>query len=171
MQSFDEYPRQGLLDLDSGRLPLAPKVLLQKSPGGEPSQELTDWAKREGVNLIVVKTTTPSDSDKPHYALKPLGMKVWRIDNDRFNNLQNELRYTNRVELPQPWAGNLAQIDEKTGKYDEQLTASFLFITRNGICGALQIRPTTNRQSIPGGRAYDQGGWSYQFIYERNTEK
>ncbi len=160
MQSFNEYPWQTLFDLDSGRIPIAPKELVQQSPGGEPSQELVDWAQREGVNLICVKITPPG-SDKPYYALKPLNMKVWRIDNDRYNNLRNELCYAKKVELPQPWQGNLAQTDEKTGRYEDHLTASFLFISQNGICGMLQIGPAATRH----------GGWSYQFIYEKDAEK
>ena len=38
MRSFKENPRQAFLDLDSGRLPLAPEELVRRSPGGEPSQ-------------------------------------------------------------------------------------------------------------------------------------
>ena len=84
-------------------------------------------------------------------------MKVWRIDNGRFENLQNDLCYTNKVELPQPWQGNLAQIDEKTGKYDERLPAAFFFITKNGICGALQIRAPGTPSSIGARASHNHG--------------
>ena len=32
---------------------------------------------------MIVKIAPPG-SDKPYYALKPIRMQVWRIDNDRY---------------------------------------------------------------------------------------
>ena len=125
------------------------------------------WAEQEGVDLITVKTKLPG-SEKPVYAFKPLGMKVWRIDNARFDNLQNELSYGEKGKLGEPWNGLIAQVDEKTGKFDDTLTASYLFITKEGICGAIQIQSPLSRKPVPGMPAPRTGGWHYKFIYERN---
>jgi beta-lactamase regulating signal transducer with metallopeptidase domain len=174
VRSFDESQPgaflQAFLDLDSGRLPNPPQDLLEISPNGETSKELLAWAEREGVDLITVKTALPG-SDRRVYAFLPLGMKVWRIDNDRFDNLQNELCDANKVSLPEPWKGLMAQVDEKTGKFDEKLTVSFLFITKEGTCGALQIQSPISRELRPGMPVGGRGGWHYKFIYERSPEE
>ena len=53
----------------------------------------------------------------------------------------------------------LAQIDQESGSYDDKLTASFLFITREGTCGVIQLRsPLENAM-------YTDGGLRYKFIY------
>jgi beta-lactamase regulating signal transducer with metallopeptidase domain len=163
VQSFDEFPLMAFMDLDTGRYPMPRDELLRSSAGGEPSKELLAWAEGMGVDLIVVKTKQP-DSDKSFCALKPLGMKVWRIDNSLFENLENALRSADKLDLP-PWNGLIAQIDEKTGGYDEKLTVSFVFITKEGICGAIQIRPPFGGMPASGQVASrDQGGWQLRFI-------
>jgi hypothetical protein len=183
IRSFDESPADGFLDLNTGRLASPPPKLVESFSGHEPSSqmaawndlvnnskayepspELLAWAEREGVNLIHIKMKA-SNSDKPFYAFRPLGMKVWRIDNSRFDHLEKELRQSKQLALPAPWEGPLAQIDAKSGMYDEKLTVSFLFITREGSCGTLQIR------SPLGDGPYTDGGLYYNFIYENDAEK
>ena len=168
--SFDEYPYHGIMDLDTGRIPIAPKELLKDPPDGQPSAELTAWAEREGADLIIVKISPPG-GETPYFALRPLGMKLWRIDNQRYKDLQNDLRYAKKVELPEPWQGDVAQIDEKTGKYGEKVSASYFFITKEGICGAMQFAPITMRTIAPGIPPQPEGGWSYRYIFENGTEK
>ncbi len=169
VQSFDESAWEAFLDFDTGRRPNPPPELAKDAPGGEPSKELLAWAEQEGVDLIVVKVRLPGSKDRV-YAFKPVGMKVWRIDNDRFDNLQNELVAGDRKELPTPWIGLVAQLDEKSGKYDDQLTASFLFVTKEGTCGALQIQSPISPTVRPGMPVGNRGGWTYRFIYERSPE-
>ena len=137
---------------------------MKKSSGHEPSNELLAWAEREGVDLINVKIK-PSGGDKWFYAFRPLGMKVWRIENSRFDQIEKELRESNQLALPAPWEGPLAQFNEKTGKYNDELTVTFLFMTREGSCGAMQIR------SPLGDGGYTNGGLEYKFIYEKGGEE
>jgi beta-lactamase regulating signal transducer with metallopeptidase domain len=170
IKSFDESPSQAFLDFDSGRQPSPPKELVENSPGGEPSKELLVWAEQEGVDLITVRTRLPG-SDKPVYAFKPVGMKVWRIDNARFDHLQNELCSGDKSDFPDLWHGPIAQIDEKSGKFDDKLTVSFLFITKEGVCGAIQLQSPLSQELVPGMRGPNRGGWHYKFIYERGPEQ
>ena len=121
------------------------------------------WAEREGVDLIHVKIKSPDG--EWFYAFKPLGMKVWRIDNDRFDHLQKELRESKQLTLPAPWEGPLAQVNATSGMHDEKLTVSFLFITKEGSCGAIQIR------SPLGDGPYTGGGLCYKFIYDNEAEQ
>ena len=172
IKSFDE-PQPGsmraFLDMDSGRLPSPPQELLKGAADGVPSKELLAWAEQDGVDLIVVKTKLPG-SEKPVYAFKPLGMKVWRIDNDRFDNLQTELSYGKTGPIGKPWNDMIAQIDENTGKFDDTLTASYLFITKEGICGAIRIQSPGSEAPAPVIPTTSKGGWQYKFIYERNPK-
>jgi beta-lactamase regulating signal transducer with metallopeptidase domain len=166
IRSFDESPSDGFLDLDSGRHPCPPKGLLTATARHEPSKELLAWAEQEGVDLVNVKITPPG-SDKTFYAFKPLGMKVWRIENSRFANIQKELRESKRLDLPAPWQGPLALIDQKSGKHDDKLTVSFLFITREGTCGAIQLQAPLSRELVPGTPTRSvPGGLRYKLIYE-----
>jgi beta-lactamase regulating signal transducer with metallopeptidase domain len=148
---FDEPLVPGLYDFDTGRQPVPARALVNGSPDGVASEELLAWAEREGVELVAMRTKLPG-SDTPVYAFKPLGMQVWRIDNERFDELRNKIRYLDEIALPDPWEGLIAQTDEASGKYDGSLTASFLFKTENGVCGALQIKANE--------------GWAYTFIGE-----
>jgi len=168
--SFDQSPRNAFKDLDSGRGPRPSRKLMKQSPGLEPSDELLAWAKREGVDLINIRIKPP-ESDKLVYAFAPVGMKVWRIANDRYEHLEKELRETKRLELPEPWEGPLAQIDEKTGEYDAKLTVSFLFITKEGTCGAIQIQPPVSRKPVRYSACSTEGGLHYRFIYEAEAEE
>jgi hypothetical protein len=153
------------LDLDSGRHPDAPDALLQNPLGREPSKEWLAWAEREGVDLINIKIAPPG-TDKTFYAFQPVNMKVWRIDNNRFDNLQQELRGCKNLELPSRWEGPLVQKDAASGTYDDKLTVSFLFMTQEGTCGAIQIQPPVTRPMVPGAPASTDGGLHYKFIDE-----
>ena len=165
-RSFDESPSDGFRDLDTGRLANPPQELVKSSTGHEPSEKLLTWAEREGVDLINIRVSPPG-SDKIFYAFQPVGMKVWRIDNDRFANIQKELRESKRLDLPAPWQGPLALIDQKSGKYDDKLTVSFLFITREGTCGAIQLQAPLSRELVPGTPTRSvPGGLRYKLIYE-----
>ena len=174
IRSFDEAPADGFLDLDTGRLPNPPANLVKNSRGHEPSTDLLAWAEREGVDLINIKLKSPDG--KWFYAFKPLGMKVWRIENSRFDGIETELRKSQQLKLPAPWEGPLAQIDEKSGQYDGKLMATFLFITKEGICGAIQI--DGRRASMPaatspgfGDNPYSPCGLRYKFIYAKDAER
>ena len=170
IRSFQESPSDGLRDLDSGRYPRPPQELVKNSPGHEPSKELLAWAEQEGVDLINIKIT-PLGSGKPYYAFLPVGMKVWRIANDRFDDLEKELRKSKTLELPAPWEGPLAQVDEKSGAYDEKLIASFLFITKEGTCGAIQLKSPLSEKFVPGTPVMRNGGMLVKFICEGEAEK
>ena len=170
--AFDEPSTRSLVDLDTGRCPIPPPELVKHCQGHEPSQELLAWASQERVNLITTKITPPG-SDKSYYAFKPLGLKVWRLDNGRFDNIQNELHRSKRFELAEPWKGLLAQIDEKSGALDENLTVSFLFITSRGTCGTIQIQPPVppGSRELTSGPIPKRGRVRYWFVYEGDTEK
>ena len=107
---------------------LPPEDLVKTSSPGTPSPALISWAEKEGVNLIGMKFR-PQGSEKSYLAFQPLGMKVWRIDNARYDQLATELQKGAKLDLPGLWEGPIASLDEKTGQIDESHPASFLFLT------------------------------------------
>ena len=116
--SFDERPADAFRDLDTGRLPNPPPNLVKTSSGHEPSKQLLAWAEAEGVNLVTVKIK--ASDGKWSYAFKPLGMKVWRIENSRFTNLEKELHESRQLALPAPWEGLACPDRRKDGHVRRQ---------------------------------------------------
>lgn len=168
--SFDD-PRilfrfQACIDLDTGRLPLPPQELLKTSSPGSPSRELLSWAEKEGVHLIGMKFR-PHGSQKSYFAFQPVGMKVWRIDNHRYENLEKELQEAEKLDLPGLWEGPIASLDEKTGQIDDHHPASFLFLTRRGTCGTirLQSKETYPIRKIGTPPSETSSPFELQFIY------
>jgi beta-lactamase regulating signal transducer with metallopeptidase domain len=172
IRSFDESPTQAFLDLDTGQRPCPSQQLLETSTGHEPSKELLEWAEGEGVDLITVKITPPG-SDESYHAFKPLGMRLWRVDKSRYETLAKELRNTEELDLPAPWAGPVAQTEVDSGRYDAKLTASFLFMTREGACGVTQFLGRTMPAmsvSAAGGTPPMHQLLKCKFVYEETTK-
>ncbi|HUT95032.1 MAG TPA: hypothetical protein VMY37_36595, partial [Thermoguttaceae bacterium] len=85
--------------------------------------------------------------------------------------IERELRGGKRLDLPAPWEGLLAQINEEAGTHDDKLTVSFLFITKEGTCGAIQIQSPVSRKMMRGVPAYSEGGLHYKLLYEGNPRE
>jgi hypothetical protein len=157
------------LDLDTGRSPPQPAELIKNSPKDNPSPKLLAWAEREGVDLLRVEIQ--SSGGDAYYGFKPVGMKVWRIDNDRFKNLEKELHESKNLDLPALWEGPISSLDPKTGAIDDKKPASYLFITKEGSCGAMQIRSAAVHDMLAAWNAYGPTSFEYKFIYESEPEK
>ena len=151
------------LDLDSGRRPALPENLRKTSLKDSPSPELLAWAEKAGVDLLRIEIRRPGD-DEAYYGYKPVGMKVWRIDDTLYRNLANELRKGKKLDLPTPWQGVIASTDDKH-------TACFLFITREGACGAMKIRSEMVSRSTDGYSGYGAAAFEFEFICEREPGK
>jgi hypothetical protein len=169
-EGFSNSRFESYIDLDAGRHPSQPKDLIKNSPKDNPSPELLAWAEREGIDLLRIEIKLPNDN-KTYFGFKPVGLKVWRIDNKRFKNLEKELHENKKLELPALWDGPISSLDEKTGRIDEKEPASFLFITHEGTCGAMQIRSGAVRDSTPGLPVMGPFAFEYKLIYESEPEK
>jgi beta-lactamase regulating signal transducer with metallopeptidase domain len=175
IQSFDESPGDGFLDLDTSRHPNPPQDLLTKPAGSHAagslatplSPDLIAWAEREGVDLVNVKINVPGG--KTYYAFQPLGMRVWRIENRLADALQKDDHQGITIDLPAPWKGPLAQVDAKTRAYNG-MNASYLFITREGTCGLLQLLAPLSTKPVYGSACMGGGGLKYKPIYEGDAE-
>jgi beta-lactamase regulating signal transducer with metallopeptidase domain len=158
------------LNLDVGRAVGPPDALLQKSPKDRPSPELLDWAAKTGVDLLLIEFKRPGD-ERTYRGYQPVGMKVWRIDFQRFLNIEKELRESKKLKLPEPWKGPIMSIDLRDENIDVQKPACFLFITREGTCGTIKIRSGVFNEFIEGSPFMGPSVFEYQYIYDSGAGK
>lgn len=163
IKPFNSSREESFLDLDANvRAAVPPKELVRASPADEPSQELLDWAEKEEIDLIGVEIQR-AGSNKVYYGAKLLGTRAWQIDNSRLSTLLADLQAETPLNLGQPLDGLLMPTDPQTGELTGQ-TATFLFITREGACGALTMYQGNRDNS---GRA-NQASFDIYFIYDKS---
>ena len=158
------------LNLDVGRAVPRPEELLKNSPKDHPSPELLAWAAQKGVDLLRIEIKRPGDS-KTYYGYQPVGMKVWKIDNKRLQNLEKELQESKKLDLPPLWEGPISSVDRQEGDIAEEKAATFLFITREGTCGTIQIRSGLFHEFVQGAPVMGPAVFEYRHIYTSEPEK
>lgn len=150
--SIWESPEECFLDLDTNRNPAWPESIPWNQGQPSDSQALHAWAAREGVHLIGTEYTPPG-SETPYYSLKARGVQVWQIDNHRWETLKQELQNPDPLELGIPCGDLLLPYDPETGQFTPDKPATFLFLTSNGVSGALrttgQIRRLRTASNLP----------------------
>ncbi len=153
------------LDIDSGRDAKPPKILAALAKSPQPVPAVDEWAAAQGVDFYGIQRKLPG-SDREFYVLQPVGMRVWRIDNDRYDTLQDELRSGNEFDRGKPVDGPIAQTDE-AGNYTPDERATFLLITREGSCGVLQMGRQVKKEFAVGSAvSEDDMVLRYRLIYE-----
>jgi WD40 repeat protein/beta-lactamase regulating signal transducer with metallopeptidase domain/uncharacterized GH25 family protein/glutathione peroxidase-family protein len=158
------------LNLDVGRGIASPEELLKNSPKDHPSPELSAWAAQNGVDLLRVEIKRPGDS-KTYYGYQPVGMKVWKIDNKRLKNLEKELQGSKKLDIPPPWTGPISSVDQREGDLPVEEPATFLFITREGTCGVMQIRSALFHEFIEGSPVMGPPVFEYRYIYKSEPKE
>ena len=164
-QQFEPY-----LNLDVGRAIPRPEELLKHSPKDHPSPELLTWAAQKGVDLLRIEIKRPGDN-KTYYGYQPVGMKIWKIDNKRLQNLEKELQQSKKLALPPLWEGPISSVDQQEADIAEEKAATFLFITREGTCGTMQIRSGLFHEFVQGAAVYGPPVFEYRHIYTSEPEK
>jgi hypothetical protein len=123
-------------DLDTGReLPWPGQLPASSKVKGD---EVAAFAAREGLDLRGIEYTPPG-SGLSYYAIQGLGLRAWQIDNSRYFTIENELRAGRPPKLDRPAGALLMDFDPETGVYYPENKATFLFVTREGTTGALQL--------------------------------
>ena len=157
--AFEPY-----LNLDASSAVPRPRDLLEKSPKDKLSPKLLAWARREGIDLLRFEIKRPDD-EKTYYAYQPVDMKVWKIDNKRLKNLEKELQESKELDLSL-WKDPISSVDKMEGEMKEGQLASFLFITKQGACGTIQIRSGAHKNMKTGQMLMGPLAFKYQYIYE-----
>ncbi|QEH35101.1 hypothetical protein OJF2_36460 [Aquisphaera giovannonii] len=121
-------------DLDTGREIRWPAELPEAAAGAE----VAAFAARENFDLRGVEYEPPG-SDRPHFALQGLGMRAWQVGNDLYGRIEADLRAGKVPDLDRPAGEMLVDLDPATGAYHPENKATFLFVTREGTTGILQL--------------------------------
>ncbi len=123
-------------DLDTGRVIKWPKDLPEPSKASGP--EIAAFAATEGFDLRGVEYTPPG-SNQSYYALQGLGLRAWQVDNSFYGRIELDLRKDKPPDLDRPAGDLLMDYDPITKTYHPENKATFLFVTREGTTGILQL--------------------------------
>ena len=122
------------LDLDTGRI----SSIEKNFPGDlNDAKEVRRWAGEQGFDLMALQVELPG-FDKPQFVIKPLGLKFWQDEEDRYDFLENEIGDKD-FEFGKPGGQYLAYYDAKSERYLPNRKATFLYQTREGTCGAIRL--------------------------------
>ncbi|MHC4483450.1 MAG: HEAT repeat domain-containing protein, partial [Planctomycetota bacterium] len=134
----DFWDSQVYLDLDTGKL-------LTKFEGGRPASGdliVYRWYIQAGVDARVNHWFN-SDKKRSGYRLKGFDTHVWQIDNSRWKTMEDEIRSEIPLKLGPPNSRPDFFPRNRSGDwpgYDlSDFPATFLFTTREGSAGVLQI--------------------------------
>ncbi len=100
--------------------------------------EIAAFAEREGYDLRGTEYTAPG-SGRSYYAIQGIGLRAWQIDNIGFHTIEQDLRDGKPPKLDRLARDLLMDFDRKTGTYHPENQATFLFVTREGATGVLQL--------------------------------
>ncbi len=124
------------MDLDTGRQTTWPQELPDSLK--VQADEVAAFAAREGLDLRGIEYTPPGSS-RSYYAIQGLGLRAWQIDNSRYWTIEEDLRAGRPPKLDRPAGDMLVDVDPRTGTLHPENKATFLFVTREGTTGALQL--------------------------------
>ena len=123
-------------DLDTGRAIKWPKDLPEPSKAS--GDDIAAFAAKEGFDLWGVEYTPPG-STRSYYALQGLGLRAWQVDNSFYGRIEADLRNDKPPDLDRPAGDLLMDYDPITKTYHPENKATFLFVTREGTTGILQL--------------------------------
>ena len=123
-------------DLDTGREIKWPKEL--PGPSEAKAEAIAEFAKDEGFDLRGVEYTPPG-STRSYYALQGYGLRAWQVDDSLYEKIEGDLRENKLPALTRPANDLLMDYDPKTKTYHPENKATFLFVTREGTTGILQL--------------------------------
>ena len=128
-------------DLDSGYRPAWPAEV----PGDESAQDskrLADWTQEKGVDLMCV--THRSADGKETYVLRAIGMNVREISPRELRNIE---RLIAAGTLPEgrPVGEVLMHFDSESRQLIPEANAAFIFVTREGNMGLIEITDRITR--------------------------
>ena len=133
-------------DLDTGRETKWPKEL--PDPTKAKGDEITAFAAKEGFDLRGIEYKPPG-SDRSYYALQQLGLRAWQVDNSLYGAIESDLHAEKIPNLDRPAGELLIDYDPVTKTYHPENKATFLFVTREGTTGILQLTGLVNELHRP----------------------
>jgi beta-lactamase regulating signal transducer with metallopeptidase domain len=137
---------ESLLDLDTGLSPRLPNDFAQPKEAIGLSTDFQTWAAQQGVDVMGMEIGKASSKERFH-VLRRLELHAWEIPKDRDSSVVlATLQSGGPLELGRPVTSDyLIHWDEQKQAYDPATPANFLFVTREGAAGILQILEQRNR--------------------------
>jgi len=134
------------LDVDTGYPPKLPARIPRDEPARDLKQ-LADWASQSGADLICVNHRLPDGTET--CVMRALGMQVREIDSRDLRNL-DRLIAARTLPEGRPVVGELLMhYDSKSQQLVPDANAAFLFITREGNWGVIEITDRFARDASP----------------------
>jgi hypothetical protein len=130
-----EYHRT-FKDLDTGREIRWPGEL--PPPSEARGDEIAAYATQEGYDLRGIEYRPPG-SERSYYAIQALGLRAWQVDNSLYEKAESDLRANTPPALARAAGNLLMDYDPITRTYHPENKATFLFVTREGTTGILQL--------------------------------
>jgi RNA polymerase sigma factor (sigma-70 family) len=125
-------------DLDSGRIGNLPEFLSSAEHEPERTDDILAWAATEGFDLMCTEYKVPGQV-KPQYVLRGLGLAAWQIDEEQQKTLEADISMGKRLRVGRRTDGILAPFDVAKGRFVADLPAMFLFRTREGTYGTIDV--------------------------------
>ncbi len=114
--------------------------------------DLAQWAVETGVDLTCV-THRPSE-EEPAYALRAFDMRVREISLWDAENIEKRLQ-SGKIPEGRRVGELLLHYDTETQKYVPEANAAFIYVTREGGMGLIQVTDrvtrTANLTGLPAG--------------------
>ena len=128
-------------DLDTGYRPTWPSEI-PHTETETTSKQILAWAVEQGVDLICITHREPDGTET--FVLKALGMKVHEIST---RDLRNIDRLISSGTLPEgrPVGELLMHYDEKAMQLVPHANGAFIFVTREGNMGLIEITDRVTR--------------------------
>jgi hypothetical protein len=123
------------IDLDTGYEPHWPKEIA-KDEAKLDAKQLAEWAAKNGADLMCI-THRAADGTET-YVLKGFGLKAWEISSRELRNL-DKLLADNKWPRGREVGDLLMHYDASTKKFVPEANAAFLFETREGNLGLIEI--------------------------------
>lgn len=137
------------LDLDSGYRPVWPDEISKDETSME-SKQLSNWAQKSGVDLMCV--THRSRDGKETYVLKAIGMQVREIHSRQLRDI-HKLITAGTLPEGRPVGELLMHYDDDSKQFVPDANAAFIFVTREGNMGLIEITERITRTANMTGQA------------------
>jgi beta-lactamase regulating signal transducer with metallopeptidase domain len=128
-------------DLDAGYAPGWP-ARIPRDQASRDAKQLAEWATQSGVDLICVTHRSPDGTET--YVLQALGMRVREISPRELRNLDKLLAAGTPPE-GRPVGELLMHYDAEAKRFVPDANAAFLFVTREGNIGVIEVTDRVTR--------------------------
>ena len=151
LESFSKPKAQRVFfDLDTGRAAGLPQQWRDSKSIETHEDEIAAWATGEGFDLMGVEYTAPGE-ERSCFALRPLGMQAWELGEEYWKWKSQDVGWDELKRKGTSAEKLLLHFDEEKKAFDEQATASFLVLTRDGArrsCSSeLRFKMTTSTRA------------------------